>query len=155
MRWRERFWPCFITQISSSFWHPRKYWKGLLSTLTVDQTQSDGSSDFSFKANGLLNFVMEYADRVDLYELINERAETGAPFSEEMILDKFVQVCLGVKAIHDRKILHRDIKVRSSRATGADTDRLGNTAELTGLCCPAPRQVPKCLFDEHRCGQAG
>lgn len=43
--------------------------------------------------------------------------ETNAPFllnlvcySEDQILDWFVQMALAIKHIHDRKILHRDLK---------------------------------------------
>lgn len=31
----------------------------------------------------------------------------GAQLSEDTILDWFVQLCLGLKHVHDRKILHR------------------------------------------------
>ncbi len=43
--------------------------------------------------------------------------QTNAPFllnlvcySEDQILDWFVQMALAIKHIHDRKILHRDLK---------------------------------------------
>lgn len=31
----------------------------------------------------------------------------GVPLSEDTIMDWFVQMCLGLKHVHDRKILHR------------------------------------------------
>ena len=37
-------------------------------------------------------------------------ARSNAPLVYVQILDWFVQTCLAVKHIHDRKILHRDIK---------------------------------------------
>ena len=51
---------------------------------------------------------MDYADGGDLSMKIKE--QNGELFSEDKILDWFTQVCLAIKHIHDRKILHRDIK---------------------------------------------
>ena len=51
---------------------------------------------------------MDYCDAGDLYGRIN--TQRGVLFPEDQILDWFVQCCLAIKHIHDRKILHRDIK---------------------------------------------
>ena len=51
---------------------------------------------------------MDYADGGDLSMKIKE--QNGKLFPEDKILDWFTQVCLAIKHIHDRKILHRDIK---------------------------------------------
>ncbi|CAG9325960.1 unnamed protein product [Blepharisma stoltei] len=58
--------------------------------------------------NGKLNIVMDHADGGDLATKIKE--QRGRPFNENQILDWFVQICLAMKHVHDRKILHRDIK---------------------------------------------
>src|SRR5690242_19746516 len=55
-----------------------------------------------------LNIVMDYADGGDLQ--IRIRSQKGKYFSENQIVDWFTQICLAIKHIHDRKILHRDIK---------------------------------------------
>ena len=55
-----------------------------------------------------LYIVMDYADGGDLSMKIRE--QNGKFFPENKILDWFTQVCLAIKHIHDRKILHRDIK---------------------------------------------
>ena len=57
---------------------------------------------------GKLCIVMEHAAGGDLKSKI--LAQKGAPFSENQILDWFVQTALAVKHMHDRKVLHRDIK---------------------------------------------
>ncbi|KAF2978619.1 hypothetical protein EK904_010611 [Melospiza melodia maxima] len=70
----------------------------------------------SFEENGCLYIVMDYCEGGDLFKKIN--AQKGILFSEDQvtancccsILDWFVQICLALKHIHDRKILHRDIK---------------------------------------------
>jgi hypothetical protein len=41
----------------------------------------------------------------DLYGLLQKRR--GQQLSEDTILDWLVQMCLGLKHVHDRKILHR------------------------------------------------
>ncbi len=38
------------------------------------------------------------------------KAQKGKLFSEHQILDWFTQICLAIKHIHDKKILHRDLK---------------------------------------------
>jgi NIMA (never in mitosis gene a)-related kinase 1/4/5 len=58
--------------------------------------------------NGKLNIVMNYADGGDLSSKISQ--QRGRLFSENEILDLFVQVLLAMKHVHDRKVLHRDIK---------------------------------------------
>jgi serine/threonine protein kinase len=51
---------------------------------------------------------MDYCDGGDLYNKIHTMR--GVPISEEQILDWFVQITLALKHVHDRKILHRDLK---------------------------------------------
>ena len=58
--------------------------------------------------NGKLNIVMNYADGGDLQSKV--KAQRSKLFSENEILDMFVQICLAIKHVHDRKVLHRDIK---------------------------------------------
>lgn len=41
----------------------------------------------------------------DIYAILQKRR--SQLLSEETILDWFVQMCLGLKHVHDRKILHR------------------------------------------------
>nr|XP_054384593.1 serine/threonine-protein kinase Nek5 isoform X6 [Pongo abelii] len=65
----------------------------------------------SFQENGRLFIVMEYCDGGDLMKRINR--QRGVFFSEDQILGWFVQISLGLKHIHDRKILHRDIKAQN------------------------------------------
>ena len=60
---------------------------------------------------GHLCIVMDYADGGDLAAAIEQ--QKGRYFSESKILDWFTQICLGMKHVHDRKILHRDIKCQN------------------------------------------
>ena len=58
--------------------------------------------------NNYLYIIMDYADGGDLSMKIKQ--QNGVLFPEDKILDWFTQICLAIKHIHDRKILHRDIK---------------------------------------------
>ena len=55
-----------------------------------------------------LNIVMIYCDGGDIYTKI--KASKGKNFSEEVILDWLVQMALALLYLHERKILHRDMK---------------------------------------------
>ncbi|NXN31642.1 NEK5 kinase, partial [Nycticryphes semicollaris] len=58
-----------------------------------------------------LYIVMEYCDGGDLMKRIN--MQHGVLFDEDQILSWFVQISLGLKHIHDKKILHRDVKAQN------------------------------------------
>ncbi|XP_077168246.1 serine/threonine-protein kinase Nek5 isoform X3 [Paroedura picta] len=65
----------------------------------------------SFQEKNKLYIIMEYCDGGDLMEKIKQ--QRGVLFEEDKILDWFVQISLGLKHIHDRKILHRDVKAQN------------------------------------------
>lgn len=73
---------------------------------------------------GKLCIVMEYAESGDLGSLIKSRK--GANFSEDQILDWFIQLSLALKHIHDRKILHRDLKTQNIFLTKDNKIKLGD-----------------------------
>ena len=69
---------------------------------------------------------MEYADGGDLSKKIKEQKATGKLFDESIILDWFTQLCLAIKHVHDRKIIHRDIKGQNIFITKNNTVKLGD-----------------------------
>ncbi|KAK2835889.1 hypothetical protein Q5P01_016373 [Channa striata] len=99
----------------------------------------------SFEEGGSLYIVMDYCEGGDLFKKINSQKE--GLFSEEQILDWFVQICLALKHVHDRKILHRDIKSQNIFLTKHGTVQLGDfgiarvlnsTVELARTCIGTP-----------------
>ncbi|XP_054716580.1 probable serine/threonine-protein kinase nek3 [Uloborus diversus] len=99
----------------------------------------------SFEENDNLYIVTDYCDGGDLYSKI--KAQNGVPFTEDQILDWFVQICLAVKHVHDRKILHRDIKTQNIFLTKSGIAKLGdfgiarvlsNTSDLARTCIGTP-----------------
>uniref|UniRef100_A0A672I2J0 non-specific serine/threonine protein kinase n=1 Tax=Salarias fasciatus TaxID=181472 RepID=A0A672I2J0_SALFA len=99
----------------------------------------------SFEEAGCLYIVMDYCEGGDLFRKIN--SQEGVLFQEEQILDWFVQICLALKHVHDRKILHRDIKSQNIFLTRDGTVQLGDfgiarvlnsTVEFARTCIGTP-----------------
>uniref|UniRef100_A0ABM5GLE6 non-specific serine/threonine protein kinase n=1 Tax=Pogona vitticeps TaxID=103695 RepID=A0ABM5GLE6_9SAUR len=100
----------------------------------------------SFQEKDKLYIMMEYCDGGDLMKRIN--MQRGVLFAEDKILGWFVQISLGLKHIHDRKILHRDIKAQNIfLSNNGMTAKLGdfgiarmlsNTMELARTCVGTP-----------------
>ena len=72
-----------------------------------------------------LNIITEYADDGDLSEKINSQIKKNY-FSENIILDYFTQICLALKHIHDKKIIHRDLKSQNIFLTKKGLIKLGD-----------------------------
>ncbi|KAH8739262.1 hypothetical protein FG386_000019 [Cryptosporidium ryanae] len=64
----------------------------------------------SFVDGNHLNIVMEYAEGGDLFKRVNNRKKFKDFFLEKQIVRWLTQALLGLSHLHNRKILHRDIK---------------------------------------------
>ena len=60
--------------------------------------------------NNSLNIIMEYAENGDLQTEIIKRKKEKEMFNEEIIWLYSIQMIEGLKALHDKKIMHRDLK---------------------------------------------
>ena len=65
---------------------------------------------FYDEKNETLNLILEYANGGDLHSKIKEHKKTKSYFKEKTIWSIFIQMLIGLKNLHDHKIMHRDLK---------------------------------------------
>lgn len=61
-----------------------------------------------------------------MFKMIAKQKAVGTGFSENTVLDWFVQIALAIKHIHDRKILHRDLKTQNIFLNGKNEVKMGD-----------------------------
>ncbi|ETK77157.1 NEK protein kinase [Phytophthora nicotianae CJ01A1] len=81
----------------------------------------------------VLCIVTEFADGGDLSNELERRARRGTYFEPDELLGLFVQVCLALKHLHDRKILHRDVKPANIFLTKSGVVKVGDLGVATVL----------------------
>lgn len=73
-----------------------------------------------------LSIVMEYADDGDLFQKIVQHKKNGTYFGEPVIWQIFIQVMRGLRALHELKIMHRDLKSANVFLNKDRTVKLGD-----------------------------
>ena len=57
---------------------------------------------------------------------LRKRNKAGEQFTEDEVLNWFIQISMALEYIHGRKVLHRDIKTSNIFLTGNNTVKLGD-----------------------------
>lgn len=76
----------------------------------------------SFHADGKLFITTEFAERGDLADFIKKKEGERKFLAEDRIWSILIQTLLALKVLHDRNILHRDIKAANIFLSGADSE---------------------------------
>eukprot|EP00996_Jenningsia_fusiforme_P005014 NODE_590_length_2070_cov_27.005938_g544_i0.p1 GENE.NODE_590_length_2070_cov_27.005938_g544_i0~~NODE_590_length_2070_cov_27.005938_g544_i0.p1 ORF type:complete len:495 (+),score=125.22 NODE_590_length_2070_cov_27.005938_g544_i0:335-1819(+) len=87
----------------------------------------------SFEVNTSLYIIMEFADGGDISKRIAEMKSAKSNFPEEQILNWFVQISMALKHLHDRHVLHRDLKTENIFLTRDNVVKLGDFGISTVL----------------------
>ena len=80
----------------------------------------------SYIKKGTLNIIMEYADGGDLTNQIKKYKNENKKIEEDLIWYWFLQICQGIRYMHSKKIIHRDIKCQNIFLTKENIVKLGD-----------------------------
>lgn len=94
--------------------------------------------------------VMEFCEEGDLFHRLREAYESKTPLAEMRVLRWFVQILLGLEAIHEKKFVHRDLKPGNIFLSRWDVVKLGDF----GLGVFTGREKPQ-LREEEVAGTPG
>ncbi|NXL21490.1 NEK11 kinase, partial [Setophaga kirtlandii] len=67
----------------------------------------------SFVERDSFCIITEYCEGGDLDFKIQEYRDSGKMFTQSQVIDWFIQLLLGVNYMHERRILHRDLKTKN------------------------------------------
>ncbi|KAM4614448.1 serine/threonine-protein kinase Nek11-like [Discoglossus pictus] len=67
----------------------------------------------SFLATEDFCIITEYCEGGDLHTCIQQQQERGCYFSEKNVMEWLIQLLLGVNYLHERLVLHRDLKTKN------------------------------------------
>ncbi len=67
----------------------------------------------SFIDNDCFNIVMEFCEGLDFRNFINYMKQTGEYINESIIYFFIKRICLGLKEIHKKNLIHRDLKAEN------------------------------------------
>jgi NIMA (never in mitosis gene a)-related kinase len=107
----------------------------------------------SFHEAGFLCIVMDYCEGGDLNQKIKRTRQAGSRLPEDQVMLWFTQAILALKYIHDKHILHRDLKSGNFFISKAGNMKLGDfgiarVLECTAACAQTQIGTPYYLSPE-------
>uniref|UniRef100_H2ZPD2 non-specific serine/threonine protein kinase n=1 Tax=Ciona savignyi TaxID=51511 RepID=H2ZPD2_CIOSA len=76
--------------------------------------------------DGFLYIVMGFAEGGDLYTQLREQREKNEFLSEVQVVRWFIQICMALQYLHQKHILHRDLKTQNIFLTKAKMIKVGD-----------------------------
>jgi NIMA (never in mitosis gene a)-related kinase len=109
--------------------------------------------DDAFLANSHLCIVMEYADGGDLAAAIEGRRQANRRYHEREAMAIFAQIALALRYVHERRIMHRDVKCQNVFLTSSGVVKLGDfgvakVLEASEICAATRIGTPHCVPPE-------
>ena len=80
----------------------------------------------SFYSKNSFNIVMEYCDGSNLQKFIENHRQKNQRISKEKILSIILDICDGLKEIHNQKIIHKDLKPDNIFLTNDENIKIGD-----------------------------
>mmetsp|Transcript_9222 Transcript_9222/g.30430 ORF Transcript_9222/g.30430 Transcript_9222/m.30430 type:complete len:490 (-) Transcript_9222:179-1648(-) len=80
----------------------------------------------AFVDGNRLCIIMEYAPYGDLSRALRKRQTTHKPLQEDLIWSYFIQIARGLHALHQNRILHRDIKTANVLRINPEVVKIGD-----------------------------
>lgn len=80
----------------------------------------------SFMDDARLCIIMDYAEGGDLFKVIDKVRRSYSRLGEEKIVRWMTQAFLALKYLHDKHVLHRDLKSQNIFLTGSGRIKLGD-----------------------------
>lgn len=74
--------------------------------------------------DGKLHIAMQYCEGGDLYTRLKE--QKGIPLEERQVVEWFVQIAMALQYMHERNILHRDLKTQNIFLTKSKIIKVGD-----------------------------
>lgn len=118
---------CVVKQMETSMMDPKERNEAVKEAMLLKRMDHPNIVRFQevfMTRKGRLCIVMDYADGGDVHMEIKRRE--GVLIEESKIMEWFVQTCFAMKHVHERKVLHRDLKTQNIFLMATGQIKLGD-----------------------------
>lgn len=118
---------CVVKQMETSTMDPKERNEAVKEAMLLKRMNHPNIVRFQevfMTRKGRLCIVMDYADGGDVHGEIKRRQ--GSLIEELKIVEWFVQTCFALKHVHERKVLHRDLKTQNIFLMATGQIKLGD-----------------------------